>query len=158
MITTEQLANLLVMKVIFHDVPTQNKGGEERKTTLSEVETKIDNHRKALLKKKLVQALSSRGAYPIEFDGNKSATVGNQIKAMTVKSGEAEFVNCSQILAQELFSKQTGATSSGLLCVIDARVDGQKCVVLMKLERHEGAQLTMSDDDGKKDFLDASLG
>ncbi len=151
-ITSEQLANLLVMRVIFHDVPSMTRGSETKRPTLSEIDTKIDNNRKALLKKKLVQALSSRAAYPVLFDQNKSATVANQIKVLTTKDGDGEFINSSQVMAQELFSKQSGAVSSGLLCVIDARLDSQRCVIVMKLERHEGAQLKMGEDGGKKTF------
>jgi hypothetical protein len=152
MITTEQIANLLVLKVVFHDVPVRSRKDEKIAPVLSEVETEVDGARKALLKKKLVQALSSRSAYPIEFDLAGSATVANQIKEITAKDKGAAFLPCSQVLANELFSKQTGMVSPGLLCVVDARVDSEPCVILMKLERHQGAQLKLKQSAGKKTF------
>jgi hypothetical protein len=58
MITNEQIANLLILRVVFHDVPRASRKDTKSAPVLSEVETEIDADRKALLKRKLVQALS----------------------------------------------------------------------------------------------------
>ena len=52
----------------------------------------------------------------------------------------------------ELFDKQGGAVSPGLLCLIDVAVDSRPGIAFMKLEREEGAQLTLIGASGKKTF------
>ena len=58
----------------------------------------------------------------------------------------------SQKLAKYLFEQQHGAISPGLLCVLDATTGGHPCVVLMKLEREEGAQVELTERNRKKTF------
>ena len=55
-------------------------------------------------------------------------------------------------MAKDLFEKQVSMVSPGLLCVIEVAAGGLAGLVLMKLERHEGAQLTLGSTNGKKTF------
>jgi hypothetical protein len=153
MITAEQFGMIVIKRVIFHDVPSTTKGATEKTPTLSEIETQIDVARKGMLKKKLIQALSSRSAYPIQFDISLPSPVLAHVRDITKGPCKSEtFIDASQQMAKQLFTRQIGSVSPGLLCVIEVTVAGQAGAVLMKLERHEGAQLKMGKTQGKRTF------
>ena len=153
MITQEQLGTVVVRQVIFHDVPNSIRGTVDRQPTLSDIPTSLDPDRKKLLRDKLVEVIGSSRAWPVLFSPVTSSTVPKEVRALTLdKKGIADFVGASQRLARELFDKQTGSVSSGLLCVIDIAVDSQAGIAVMKLEREEGAQLKLGGEGGKKTF------
>jgi hypothetical protein len=151
MISSDQLAAITIRRVIFHDVPRKTNAQEP---TLSEVETGIDTVRKDLLREKSVRVLGSKRAYPIRFDTNSASPIPDQVKLLTqTYQPSSKFVETSQTIAKYLFEQHTGAVSSGLLCVIDVAVEGSKdAIIVMKLEREEGAQLELTDCGGKKTF------
>ncbi len=152
MITSEDLATVVVRRVIFHDIPQAVKGGPE-KPTLSEVETEIDAPRKGHLKTKLTKVLGSKSAYPIQFSATPASPVPGEVRELTKHTGSApSFVESSQRLANYLFEQRLGSISAGLLCVVDAMANSLPCVVLMKLERERGGQLELNKE-GKKTFF-----
>lgn len=152
MITSKQLATLEIRRVIFHDVPQRLKG-DVTQPTLSEVETEVDATRKVRLKTKLIRVIGSKSAYPICFDPNSASPTPGEIRPFTQQqSGAEQFVATSQKLAKYLFEQQHGGISPGLLCVLDVAAGGLPGVVLMKLEREEGARVELTDRDGKKTF------
>lgn len=151
MIGSDQLAMTTIRRVIFHDIPRKVSGQEP---TLSEIETTIDAARKAHLRTKLIRVLGSKSAYPVEFNQDSASPVPVQVRFLTHEHrNSAKFVTASQLMAKYLFEQHTGAVSPGLLCIIDLAIGGaQDAVVLMKLEREEGAQLQLTDSNGKKTF------
>jgi hypothetical protein len=154
-ITQEQLGTLIVRQVVFHDVPNDSRHKESQGPVLSDVATVLDTSRKGLLRQKLIDVLGSRKAYPIVFlpSSITSSFVPGEMRLLTKDAKSlSNFVASSQKLAIELHGKQPGSVSPGLLCVIDVVMDGFVGIVLMKLERHEGAQLKLSKSGGKQTF------
>lgn len=152
MITSKELAALTVRRVIFHDVPRKLRAAEG-KPTLSEIETEISAAQKAHLKLRLTRVLASKSAYGICFNPKSPSSVPNQIRDFTKGHHDAaKFVSMSQQLAEYLFEEQNGAISPGLLCVIDVAAQGWPGLVLMKLEREEGARLELTEKFGKRTF------
>lgn len=152
MITTKHLATLEIRRVIFHDVPHRLKGAATQ-PTLSEVDTQVDGVRKGRLKTKMIRVLGSRNAYPVCFDPKSASPVPVEVRSLTKHHyPAADFVAASQKLANYLFEQQHAAISSGLLCVLDIAAEGHPGLVLMKLEREEGARVELSEQDGKKTF------
>lgn len=152
MIKPNDLATLVIRRVIFHDVPRNPKGGTAE-PILAEDITTLDPQRKGHLRTKVVQVLGSKQAYPVIFDPTTASPVPQQVRSITLtNSGVAGFVEMSQKLALYLFELQHGAISSGLLCTMDVAASGLAGIVLMKLEREEGAQLELTDHAGKKAF------
>jgi len=152
LISNTELATMVIRHVIFHDVPTAVKGAEGVTPTLSEVETDIDAPRKQMLKKKLTQVLNSSRAYPVHFRPVTSSPVPTEVRKLTLKCTPRTFVESSQLLANHLFEQHIGSVSPGLLCVIDVAAEGKSAIIMMKLEREEGAQLELSKKEGKKTF------
>lgn len=152
MITAEQLATLVVRQVIFHDVP-QKKDGQ--KPSLSDVPTKISPEQKTLLKKKLVDSIGATKARPVLFlpPDETSSPVPVEVTTLTKNAkGISGFVKSSKALAIHLFEAHVGAVSPGLLCVMDVVSEHDLGIVLLKLERHPGARLKMSGQNGSKTF------
>lgn len=143
---------MVVRRVIFHDVPTTLRGAEGVTPTLSDVETEIDSPRKALLKTKLTRVLGSSKAYPVQFKPATLSPVPAEVRKLTPKNTPKAFIESSQLLAKYLFDQHIGSVSPGLLCVIDVAVGGLGAIVLMKLEREEGAQLELNKKNGKTTF------
>ncbi len=156
MFQTNDLATLVIRRVIFHDVPNNPKKGSTASANqplLSEDESRLDPVRVGLLKTKLTQVLGSRWAYTVRFKPTTTSPVPEQVRLFTLKNtGRDGFVTMTQKLAHHLFGIQHGGISPGLLCAMDVAVAGRAGIVLMKLEREEGAQLRLADHEGKKAF------
>jgi hypothetical protein len=151
-ITQDDLATLVIRHVIFHDVPQNIRDGGA-KPQLSDVETRVDASQKGHLKTKLTRVLNSSKAYPVQFLATTASPVPKQVRQLTKSSHHSEkFIEASRELANYLFEQHTGATSPGLLCVIDAAASGKSCLILMKLERERGAQLELSGELGQRTF------
>ena len=58
----------------------------------------------------------------------------------------------SRELANHLFAQHNGATSSGLLCVMEVIVGQKSGLAILKLERQEGAEIKFSGEEGKRVF------
>jgi hypothetical protein len=154
-ITSDDLATVVVRRVIFHDIPKGTKAGSpDAGPTLSTVETEVDAPRKALLKTKLTKVVASKSSYPVSFRADTKSPVPKVVRYLTEKHRSSkEFVEATQELAKYLFEQHIGSVSPGLLCVIEVTADGKPAVILMKLERENGAQLELKDEKGVKTYL-----
>jgi hypothetical protein len=154
-IESKDLAKIKIRRIIFHDVPHNLRGGTS-KPELADAETQIDPRRENILRDRLVTALGSNSAYPIESAG--PSLVQDEIDKYTVKTHTtAQFIQMSRLLAEHLFAQQSGATSSGLLCVIDLTSDGRAGLALLKLERERGAELEWQTLAGGKRVIQMSV-
>jgi len=152
MIGPDALAGLVIKRVIFHDVP-RNIKGQVNAPVLSDIPTPVDGERIEHLKTRIRRALSSRSAYAIEFNPQSPSPIPDLIRTHTLKTqAEARFVQTSQTMANYLYEQQVGASSAGLLAILDARISAQHALVILKLEREEGAQLEPSTHGKKKTF------
>lgn len=158
MFTSQNLATLVVRRVIFHDVPSPSRTSLVTGPVLADLETAVDPPRTLHLRRKLTQVIGSKSAYPILFNPQSASPVPALIRAFTKKHHPSnEFVSMSQTLAKYLFEQQNGSISPGLLCVLDVAIQKSAGLVLMKLEREEGAQLELTSTSGKKSFAMAVL-
>jgi 37-kD nucleoid-associated bacterial protein len=106
-----------------------------------------------MLLRRMVQVLGSKSAYPVEFAPTTGSQVPNEIRKFTKEHLSAEeFVEMSKRLANFLFEQHTGATSRGLLCVIHVVLTSHQGLALLKLEREEGAELKVREENGKRTF------
>ena len=152
MITSANLAKLKIQRTIFHDVPNRPRG-TDFKPVLADLETQVDAKRAEMLRRRMVQVLGSKSSYPVEFAAGSGSRVPEEVRSYTAKPSTTEqFVEMSQRLAAFLFEQHTGATSPGLLCVIDVTSGTQQGLVLLKLEREQGAELKFREEGGKRVF------
>lgn len=142
MLTNDLLATMTVRHVVFHNVPNQR--GDGGPLILATRTTEIDAQRRRLLQMKLTRVLGSRSAYGIVFGTDDASPVPAVVRDYTATNHNGrQFVEMSQGLARHLNQVQHGAVSPGLLCVIDIVVQARHGLILMKLEREEGAQLRL---------------
>src|SRR5688500_10392732 len=113
----KDLQTLLINRVIFHDVPSNAKGGSAL-PTFAEDETIIDAPHRSHLKNKLIKVLGSKSAYPVDFDETFGSPVPGHIRSFTDGAKSPTFIEMSQQLAGYLYAQQHGAISPGLLCAI----------------------------------------
>jgi hypothetical protein len=150
--SNKDLSTLIINRVIFHDVPNNSKVGSAS-PTLAEDETTIDANHRSHLKTKLTRVLGSKSAYPVDFDERIGSPVPGYVRGFTEGGSKApNFIEMTQKLAEHLFAQQHGGISPGLLCAIDVTASSSRGLVLMKLEREEGAQLELTSHKGKKAF------
>jgi hypothetical protein len=148
-LTNEQLATITLRHAIFHDVPNQRGGGGAQVTLATDV-TPIDSDRRRLLKSKLIAILGSSKAYGIVFQAQPSSTVPGFVREITASNySENRFIEASQAMARHLYQVQGGAVSPGLLCVLDMAMLNRHGLILMKLEREEGAELKIKEAGGR---------
>ncbi len=152
MITAADLARLKIKRTIFHDVPNRPKI-LETKVILADLETKIDVGKAKILYDRITQVLGSKHAYTMHFSPAPATKVPDEVRAFTSKDRTTEeFISMSRELANYLFAQHTGATSPGLLCVMEVAVGQKRGIAVLKLERQEGAEIKFSGEEGKRVF------
>ena len=152
MIKADDLARLKIKRAIFHDVPSRPKaeGGEP---ILADLETKISGDKARILYKRITQVLGSKHAYAMHFAAVPATQVPAELRAFTSKQHTSEeFVAMSRNLANYLYAQHTGATSPGLLCVMEVTIGPKNGVAILKLERQEGAEIKFSGKEGSRVF------
>jgi len=145
-----------IRNVIIHDVPKSPKGSDSE-PILSEAPSLLDDRNRNHFRERIARTLSD-AAFPIEYDPNlRSPVPGLIVDYFTSTPNEDRFVRLSRDMANHLHSLHTGATSAGLLAVIEA-VDpsgegGARRLVLLKLEKEAGIEVTQTKTpDGRATF------
>lgn len=152
MITGADLAKLKIQRTIFHDVPNRPKGTSSA-PILADLETQVDAKREEMLRRRMVQVLASKSAYPIQFAPATGSSVPPEVRSYTAGTPSSDqFVEMSKRLATFLFEQHTGAISPGLLCVMDVISGGRQGLTVLKLEREQGAELEFRVENGKRIF------
>jgi len=89
----------------------------------------------------------------MRFSAAPATKVPAEVRAFTNKEHTSvEFIAMSRELANYLFAQHTGATSSGLLSVMQVIVGPKNGLAILKLERQEGAEIKFSGEEGKRVF------
>ncbi len=152
MLTAADLAQVRIKRTVFHDVPNRPKA-IETKPVLADLETKIEGGKAKILYDRITQVLGSKHAYGMRFSATPATTVPAEVRTFTSKDHSSEeFVAMSRELANSLFAQHNGATSSGLLCVMQVTVRSRNGLAILKLERQEGAEIKFSGEEGKRVF------
>lgn len=152
MISNNDLALLVINRLIIHDIPKHVKN-DESKPTLANSETTLDDSRKAMLRDRLVRVIGAASTYSVKLSDTGDSPVPPAISELTSPSvEEEELIFRSQEMATYLHTQQNGAMSPGLLCVIAVSSGSSRGVAIMKLEREEGARLQLKEEGNKKAF------
>jgi len=149
----EELQNrvraLEIRRLILHDV-VRSEDGEESAAPPIDLEADLPEEIASILVNKLVRALTSRHAYELEFDNESHSPVPPMIRDLTMQADGVQFGEYAQEIARTLGENRNATVRSGLLAVIDAVADGQRALVLAKLERESGLRLEMASRNGRR--------
>jgi hypothetical protein len=159
MLTNQQLAVMIIKRVIFHDVPTNRKGNPGT-LVLASAETEIDADQRNMLKRKLIRVLDAKSAYPIVFSTDSAGSpVPSIVRDYTGKEQkDGKFVSSTQDLGKHLHQVQHGNISPGLLCAIEFTAENKRGLALMKLERETGTQVNLKKEGNKTRFVMQLMG
>lgn len=150
------LGTFFIRTVIIHEMPRSSKASPSS-PTLSEAPSVLDDRNRNHFRERIARTLTE-AAFQIEYDPSSDSPVPALIIDYFSKLGdEATFVDISKQMALHLHSLHTGATSPGLLAVIEAvegsGTGGGRKLVLLKLEKESGVEVTPTQTpDGRATF------
>jgi hypothetical protein len=150
--TLNRIRALEVRRLILHDVVKREDGAEFDAPPV-DLESDLPEEVATIITNKLVRALTSRHAYELEFDMEAPSPVPAMIKDYTLQPQTGQFADYAQEIARVLSESQhAGSVRSGVLAVIDGVMDGQRCLVLAKLERESGLRLETVSRNGRRAY------
>lgn len=151
--TLNRVRALEVRRLILHDVVKRDDGDDFDAPPL-DLASDLPEEVATIVTNKLVRALTSRNAYELEFDMESLSPVPAMIKDYTLQpraDQPEQFADYAAEIARVLIESQSSnAVRSGVLAVIDGVMDGQRCLVLAKLERESGLRLETVSRQGRR--------
>lgn len=142
-------ALLSISNVTVHDVPKHKKNETTAQIDYSERESALTDELKVFFVTKVAEAVTSKG-FKVLFNPDSASPVPELIKS--IMCGPIEpFVDSSKQISKHLYDIQTGWNPAGIVVVLKGSVNNNKVVVVLKLERDEGARLKKN---SRQHFID----
>ncbi|MFE2914230.1 nucleoid-associated protein [Kitasatospora indigofera] len=139
----------MVEEAIVHGVPRRIRGTEVVPLQLSEAACQLDDTVRTALQGRLRDVLGRLGREVVE-DPEMKSDLPDAVRAFL--NGEQDLVQVSGDLAHLLRDSQTGSSPAGLLLAASARLDGQRALLMVKLEQETGMQAQEIISDGLRTF------
>ncbi|MFE4687515.1 nucleoid-associated protein [Streptomyces sp. NPDC056721] len=136
-------------QAIVHVVPKRTQNEEPLPLQLSQTFCRLDEDVRYELQGKLRDVFARLGREVVE-DPELKSPLPDAVRAF-LSNGE-DLVQVSGELAHALRGSQTGSNSAGLLLVAAARLDGQRALLMVKLEHETGMQTNEIVADGLRTF------
>lgn len=133
----------------MHVVPQRKRSDPNEAIPLSEAPCTLNDAVRTALQARLRGVLASTGREVIEDPDSKSALPDRVYSFLT---GELNLVDVSVELVHLLRNSQSGVNSAGLLLVAEARLGGQRSMLIVKLEQETGMQATETFVNGLRTF------
>lgn len=146
------LATFEVEDVVIHDVPQPDP--RFGPLVLTDAPVALDDDLRGYFGRKVVDSLSIRGV-EVVADTTADATARESIAG--VLTDARQLVAESRQLAAHLYGVQTLVNSPGLLAVVGGRIDGGRCVGILKLEREEGLRFSIHAERDGQTVIDVEL-
>jgi len=143
------LGRLQIEGLIVHEIP-EKQPGSSLYLVLSEVESTLTQSHKNFFSQKIAGSLSA-SAFDVVLDTTSDSPIPNQI-FKSLEGSVDNFVDMSIKMAQRLYASQTGVNPSGLLTVVQGKIDKSQVVAVLKLEKDEGVRATPLQLEGKNTF------
>lgn len=136
------LALLSIKKIIVHDIPKHKLKDLSIEPTYSDNESKLNDGLRMFFKTKIIQALSSDRSIKVVYNPESTSPVSLLVgKQLNIKDNE--FIKFSKEITKHLFTIQGGHNSGGIMVIMQGEVSGTRYLIIMKLERDNGVQLSM---------------
>lgn len=146
------LALLTVSRVIIHEVPCRR---ENTSPVLSEIESPMDADIGQLIKERIIATVGDpTKSFEIETDPQTTSPVPGLVTAHLTTPPADVLVESSQAMAQHLFTTQPTTSPGGLLLVILGVMLQSPALVILKLEKEEGARIVPNPAPGGKRTFD----
>ena len=100
-----------------------------------------------------INSIGSKDAHGISFDEDSDSPVPEIIKQiLSIDFDSDGFIVLSKQISEHLNDTQSGTNSAGFILILHGFNENKKVIGILKLEKHEGAQLKQSQRNGKKTF------
>jgi hypothetical protein len=144
------LGRLRIDTVIVHEVPHRLASGTDGEPVLSEIQSPLTQGVRNFFRERIARSLGT-SAYDVQLDPMTASPVPALISdAVGAKS--SGFVSVSQEMARHLYLCQKGPNPGGLLTVCEVTVENLPGIVILKLEKEEGARVRMESLSGGHTF------
>ncbi|WP_327188282.1 nucleoid-associated protein [Streptomyces sp. NBC_01334] len=141
--------DLVVKQAIVHVVPKRIRGTELAPLELSQAVCQLDDTVRTALQARLRDVLTRLSREVVEDPDIKSG-LPDAVRAFL--TDEQDLVSVSGEIAYLLRDNQTASNPAGLLLVATARLDGQRALLMVKLEQETGMQAKEITADGLRTF------
>jgi hypothetical protein len=145
------LGTFFVESLIVHEVPERRVHRESDPPLLSERLSPLNDELRRFFREAAIRTLSGIQAFEVAVDEAASSPVPGLVRTL-LSSPSADMVEASRTMAEHLYRSQTGVNNRGLLTVISGRAQNKPCVVILKLEKEEGARAHLEEVEGALTF------
>lgn len=142
MIKNYDLTTLGIQKAIVHDIPKHKKDDFSISPIYSEQESLLNESLKSFFKENIIKALGRDRSFKICYNKKSDSPINKCVDSILFD--DKNFVFQSKEIATHLYNKQKGHNSSGILFILHCTLSGSNISIIMKLERDDGARLTMN--------------
>ncbi len=141
---------MTIQQAIVHQVPVRRKTGTGTAAPLllSDAVSPLDASVRAFFKSQVSGAVGA-GARAVEQDPLSPSPVPGTVVTY-LQNASADFVKTSRLLADHLYQVQTGVNPGGLLCCLDVTLDGDRTLVIVKVEEETGLRAHLKTAGGGK--------
>ncbi len=136
---TPQFSNLLIETLIIHEIPQALAAQKEEHLSLSAGAAPVGQDELNFFRERVTQSLDGHGVAS-RFSDTAQSPVPASVMALLADG--AALVPESQAIATYLYQQQPGNSPEGLLAVMLGRVDQDKAIAVMKLQKQAGLQVT----------------
>jgi hypothetical protein len=143
MIKYYDLTSLEIKQAIVHDIPKHKKKDFSIAPVFSQQESELSRSLKDFFKESIIKALGRDRAFKICYNAKSDSPVNKCINS--ILTDKKKFVHQSKEIGQHLFNIQKGNNASGILFILKCDLSNHKVCVIMKLERDDGARLTLNE-------------
>lgn len=135
-------SSIIIERIIVHDIPKHKKGDLSEEPNYSQQESKLSDGLRKFFKDKVVQSLSSDKALKVCYDNNNTSPI-SWLSNEVLKADGSNIILHSRTIGKHLFEIQVGSNAAGILVMIYGKVNSLGACIILKLERDQGAQLTL---------------
>jgi len=135
-------STLEIQSIIVHTIPKHKKGDLSVLPKYSENVCALTEGLKAFFKDKIVSALDSENAFRIDYDTESTSPIQSLMTDLVGVNSDG-LVENSKKIAGHLFQIQAGQNNSGILVIIEGKVNNKPACIILKLEMDNGAQLIL---------------
>jgi len=135
-------STIQIERIVVHDLPKHKKGELALEPKYSEQESILTDGLRLFFKDKVVQAISSDKSFKIIFNSDTESPVAYIVNHILDSDG-SELVKQSKTITKHLFEIQVGNNAAGIVVIIFGKVNSFHTIIILKLERDKGAQLTL---------------
>jgi hypothetical protein len=148
------LAMLEFEKVIIHEIPHHSKSSFTNQPIFSEIESDLNDEVCNLLRSKIVETIENK-SYKVVYVQDPQSPVPMIIEELF--SNEANLIERSKELAIHLNTIQDSRNPGGYVTIFIGKVQNNRVIGILKIEKEEGGRIKQSTKEGKRTFHIFSL-